>query len=957
MDNQEVAVTVITTEKYLLEFDKLQTRKPLSEKQTIIGKMFEVFSRIYEKLSGNDTVSHKLFHLMYAQTQFKGEIRTFNKRFHANPNRTGFDAIEGVASDKLKGAAKYAWSYLDALYEHQKKDGALKKFFIGAHKGNFLSKVYKDFGMPGVTMFSKVTEMAEKMADTDTYTMTERANISKAIKMLLPNKDTYHGLDVLVDEVKLADEVVGLDMQSLDTHIIDDIIDNGFSEQSIKDNRDIVLNQLEKSMRASGIKVGSEYTKAKEFLLHQMMGIQKPKKYRLHAANNADMLLAMYTDNKGIDADTVNLLDQYLTLEAMSRQLPEEVLNVDGSNLKEIIAIHKHSVKLFKKVEGKGPQYRKGYIGGRMDPYWEYEYMSVDAFNAMKDEGWQSFGRSEDGKFVHAKRQNTYLVYNKGAIPTRQQLAKGGKIYDSAAEMLADLNEKPRRKKESIIDYNKRILAAADKKYGGKYEPYFEKSTGKNAVGMVKGFRVEMSEKLKRKELGFDITLSDSIANSIMTSKREVVYKQIINEVESNFITDVSSKKFSEKDFMKNMETEEKYLILKGSYSTIEKKINKHVLDTYYKKIDNDMKAMLPKELKGAGYINKQYADDLMGYRNEFLSKSRTGKLVEMYWRDLVNEFKASVIAKNPVALVTNFIGNTIMLLLDGASPLFIATELMRANKDIKLMYKKIEEMNNLQIRQEMYTPGSSKYKSNQAKIASLKSELVKSDAWIGIDSGWYQSAIDDFYDSRVTQNSPISRAADKWYRKALKKSGANDATVESIVKNTCNGLLTQNSKAGRSIQGVMSKTDYTARLVMYRLKRSQGMGKAEAAALARDSFVDYRKLLPKELNALRVNGVIPFATWAYRMQPVLARQALNNPIKVGAAFASYQAFSDDMGYTFGVRTESWLPTNALADTSILGGIPLDMAQGDMPTEAIVPELYGNLFTGNFDKAMGVNIR
>ena len=50
---------------------------------------------------------------------------------------------------------------------------------------------------------------------------------------------------------------------------------------------------------------------------------------------------------------------------------------------------------------------------------------------------------------------------------------------------------------------------------------------------------------------------------------------------------------------------------------------------------------------------------------------------------------------------------------------------------------------------------------------------------------------------------------------------------------------------------------------------------------------------------------------------------------------------------------EEIIDHNRMIDAQLVN----DLAQGDLPTEALVPELWSNTFTGNFDKVLGVNIR
>jgi len=139
-------------------------------------------------------------------------------------------------------------------------------------------------------------------------------------------------------------------------------------------------------------------------------------------------------------------------------------------------------------------------------------------------------------------------------------------------------------------------------------------------------------------------------------------------------------------------------------------------------------------------------------------------------------------------------------------------------------------------------------------------------------------------------------------------------------------------------------------------------MASKDAAEASRNMFVDYRKTLPKEINALRKSGVVPFATWAYRMQPVIAKQIIDHPVRTAALYGTYMSMADkgnNHDYVMGVRVGGWFPQNALIPVGGKGLLnsPITAAyNGHLPTEMAVPEEWHHAMELNFAAMMGIRL-
>ncbi len=959
-DPQEMLVTVLAVPEYVKAFGQVESTRPKAK--TILDSMINLIKQVIDSLTGakDNSVAHQMVDLMVKQSEWAADARQVsrdiasNKRY-ASPTET-LNRLEPLASKYITGIASRTWGQIDKLYRHMDKDSSIIQYLESVGNGSLVHKVLTQWEVKGIPVIKSVQELANKMHDADSITRTTRGYTVQEIQALLPSEKAINGqVRTTVDEVKLADEIMGLDLQSLPKSTLDELIENNFSQATTDKHITSLKKQLGAVMHKNNVKSKSGFIKAQRFLIEQILGNQKSKEVRGYATNNTNQLLYNFTDIKGKNSELEKIMDSYITMQAMSKRRPAELKKLDADNLKEIVALHRHSVNLFKQSNGTGPQYRKGFIGGSMDPYWEYEYMDTTTYAALKNkDGWNKIAPASDPGYVHVKRRATYLKYEKGAIPTNQYIAMGGKHYESPSDMLKDLGQDRRSKGESKRHFNRRIMAAGRKKLKGDFEPYYDMN------GMVTGYRSVMSNSMKRQHLGFQSKLSDSIANNIMDAQREVVHNEIVNTVNKSMVTDItggtSQKKIN--SMIENVSDSEKSLMLRGDSVDIRNKINKHVLDRYYEEVTPDIRAILPSSLKDIAYINKLYKDELVGYRNDFITNGRLMNLAEMWWRDAVLHFKESVIKKNPIAMMTNAMGNNIMLMLEGADPMFLASETVKAKRDIDAMYAGVKQLNKLELQLGRHKAGTQAYKTTQAKIDAQTAKLKGMEAYKGITDGWYQSAIDDIYDAEHSSASPISKVTESAYKKMIEKTGIkNKSTADNIFKSGCDMMLTQHSRAGRAAGKLLAYSDYTARLMMYRLKKQQGMGSDSASKMARDSFVDYRRQLPKELNALKVGGIVPFITWAYRMQPVLAKRALANPIKTAALLGTYGVVSEDMGMVGNARVGNWIPQTAFADPSIIGGLPLSMAKGDFPVEIMVPELWTYASKGEFDKMAGIDIR
>ena len=179
------------------------------------------------------------------------------------------------------------------------------------------------------------------------------------------------------------------------------------------------------------------------------------------------------------------------------------------------------------------------------------------------------------------------------------------------------------------------------------------------------------------------------------------------------------------------------------------------------------------------------------------------------------------------------------------------------------------------------------------------------------------------------------------WDRKI--RANPDEPFDASFIKNI---LLTEDSKWGVNVRKWHDYSDMMNRIAVYKYLTHQASPeelikkgiKSEADIIRRidEMFVNYSKLLPPMVAAMRRGGSVPFAQWFYRAPSFMIKQIRQHPVRAFSVFAGYEAMQtlmddehdidlmhDDFtdGYIGNVHTDSKYSQNALRPSNWLDAI------------------------------------
>lgn len=406
---------------------------------------------------------------------------------------------------------------------------------------------------------------------------------------------------------------------------------------------------------------------------------------------------------------------------------------------------------------------------------------------------------------------------------------------------------------------------------------------------------------------------------------------------------------------------------------------NEEMLKKHYIKIDKkDVGSKVE-----ADYVHKHYAREVLGFEQW---KATDGMMWQAQMAETLGEkaiqfIRENISIKNPAVLINNMVAGIMMQVTDGV-PLKLAYrntldsfQDLRKYHEIKAEVIKMEMkygdvmLNDAYINGVVTMPngrlavrfpngGANGIPSQEIlRYAELLAERKKNIVFNAEQEGVLKSFLDEGLWDRVIRQNP------------------NEDAMTSILKNV---LLTEDSKWGINVRRWHDLTDMTNRLAMYRYYHTQAspeqllkmnLKNAQDIKLRIDQmYVNYSRLMPPLVTALRRAGTIPFASWFYRAPAFLIKQARNHPVRLAAVMATYEGaqtylngdgmpdlihadFEDK--YIGPVHMDSKLSQNVLRPGNWLDGF----SQLGLDSKTFVPSYMEKISTGDPLRMVGITTR
>ncbi len=203
---------------------------------------------------------------------------------------------------------------------------------------------------------------------------------------------------------------------------------------------------------------------------------------------------------------------------------------------------------------------------------------------------------------------------------------------------------------------------------------------------------------------------------------------------------------------------------------------------------------------------------------------------------DIVNEWKANTVIKNPKSHVNNILGNITLSWYSGVP-----------------------------IKQAMSSAGSA------FKAASKPGHIKAMPNWDeAAEAGLFgRTSLDEMINQ-------VTGIESKFKPKNL-----------PLNANKSNLYLGKDSKVGKKIYGAYRDEDDAFKLSNYNYWRDQGLDPKAAREKVELAIFDYAKQMPKGLNYLRDTGLIPFISFQYKSIPLLAKTLADSPSKIAGTSAA----------------------------------------------------------------------
>jgi hypothetical protein len=326
---------------------------------------------------------------------------------------------------------------------------------------------------------------------------------------------------------------------------------------------------------------------------------------------------------------------------------------------------------------------------------------------------------------------------------------------------------------------------------------------------------------------------------------------------------------------------------------------NKDMLEKYY----------IPVQRENVGtkvdvdYVHKQYAHEMLGFEQWKATEGMSwqAQMLETFGEKGIQFIRENISIKNPAVLVNNMTAGVFMQISDGVPLKLAFRNTAEAFSELRQFHEIKAEMVRLEIKHGeimmkeafkeamVFSPDGRmilKFPEGMNNIppqdilryAELRALREKNIVFRADQDGVLKSFLDEGLWDRIIRENP------------------NEDPMTTIMKNI---FLTEDSKWGVGIRKWHDYTDMVNRIAMYKYYHTQATPE-QLAKMKLNSpqdikmridqmFVNYSRLLPPMVAALRRGGAIPFASWFYRAPSFLVKQIKQHPVRFATMLAAYE--------------------------------------------------------------------
>ena len=883
---------------------KVQNKQELEEDSTVFEKAVELYHKIINFFNTTVRKKHKTADLVaYQLLEDLSGVHLINEK---RVGEAGFALLNSIGNGYSKVFDETVGKLAKAAVKKALPTGLPEEYFDPSSYWSSLNEVMKDtVSLMGAghsnllyQAFVEINPRSELNSFIHTGTRNKNKLLDKAIQKISSNVTKFFSklLGPVTREQKAAITrvVLRLDLQSLmDTHSISDIGKLLTSPDKLLST----IRQLEQ-------KIDKDYGKNANFykLMSENLGymLRTGDQQDYATANNAwlianlkDTNLTAYGDlvqaEKDIDAlaslhglNGMGDVDIALVRDLIANQ-PEAM-----NSLMSIVQVN-NKQRLKMAFDDNPAQMSKGYLKENYSHHLSYRigteedkdimnrdgfYKAMDLSNTLKD--------TSSRKMVYINRFQDLSTRTSGAISLADNHSRGTAVPT-----------------EHVQEIKKHYKQALKRAAAGQRTPV---KGGNNAAtpivdtkGNVTNFRYTINHQVKEAFLDVDMDYDQAIARLEGTT----ITKPRTNRLNRELFR-AAFDEYAKSDIDSVVD---KFVVISPK---AEGKLGEywHMLpDEAQKdavKIFGGERIILPKDgvLMAMGAPNwssqsikkrdinqadpgfKQTMDHVNNVAAVLLN-NRAINLTDSLLREGVNFVKDAIVVKSGVVLLGNETSNILSLMVEGLSAaraIGDSAEGIKYAKDYtitadKLMQIRIKLRTSKNLTKEQIT-------NLNRNALELRSRLRANPASEIIEAGMHQTLVEDVGDLDDNPNSMgrvekmlknnniirmISKGTDNKYGNAIKVVGSNL-------------VMTHDSGVYRFLRDATQLSDFSARYALHKFNVEKGMDKAASINYIEDTFVHYDLPQHPFLQLGNDLGFFMFSKFAFRIQPIIVRQALEHP-------------------------------------------------------------------------------
>jgi len=311
-------------------------------------------------------------------------------------------------------------------------------------------------------------------------------------------------------------------------------------------------------------------------------------------------------------------------------------------------------------------------------------------------------------------------------------------------------------------------------------------------------------------------------------------------------------------------------------------------------------------------HVRKRVADVIFGYRElvigvpkggfveaaiektlspKSLRKlNQAGRIFDFHWKNFVKFLKERMVVLSPAVHVGNFMSNVSLLALAGVPVNEIFSRHKQGYRALEDYRGDTEKWVRAQAEADAGKPGA------QARADKYKAKMEANPVNESITNGLFSFIVEDVANELTVEKNSVKEMFGKTIRGAV-NVGKRTFNIES--SKDVDGAMKRvyvdvDTQEGIELMKLFQYSDFIAKDTLYHYKLDKGMTKADALKEANDMFIDYRYNDSALLSFMNATAIFPFSKFAIRIQPILAKLAIERPASLAIALVMQGYVLDD---------------------------------------------------------------